>query len=89
MRAVQRTADKVYHSLEEKQTFMKLGSLVMAEEEVETVQLIFATMSGEETIQNLPKHLHQQLLSDTTAWKAAKSWVAWWQRPMHLSMFNK
>ena len=89
MKAVQRTADKVCCSLEEKRTFMKLGSLIMEEENAETVQQIFAAMAGEETIQHLPKRLQQLLpfiLANTTAWKAAKSWVSWWMRPMHLSM---
>ena len=45
MRAVQCAADKVSCSLEEKQTFMKLGSLIMVEKE-EVVRQIFATMAG-------------------------------------------
>jgi len=60
MRAVQRAADKVCCSVEEKQTFMKLGSLIMAEENAETVQQIFATMAGEQTLKLLPKRLQQQ-----------------------------
>ena len=90
MRAVQRAADKVCCSVEEKQTFMKLGSLIMAEENAETVQQIFATMAGEQTLKLLPKRLQQLLPTtqlNTTAWKAAKSWASWWMRPMHLSMF--
>lgn len=81
MRAVQRAADKVCCSVEEKQTFMKLGSLIMAEENAETVQ---------QTLRLLPKRLQQLLPTtqlNTTAWKAAKSWASWWMRPMHLSMF--
>lgn len=88
MRAVQRAADKVCCSSEEKQTFMKLGSLIMVEEEEEIVQQIFATMAGEQTLQDLPQHLQQVLpsvLLDTTAWKAAKPWTQWWTRPVHLS----
>ena len=75
MRAVQRAADKVCCSVEEKQTFM-LGSLIMAEENAETVQQIFATMAGEQTLKLLPKRLQQLLPTTqlhTTAWKAAKS----------------
>ena len=91
MRPVQRAADKVCCSLEEKRTFMKLGSLIMVEEEEEIVQQIFATMAGEQTLQDLPQRLQQLLpsvLLDTTAWKAAKPWAQWWTRPVHLSMYS-
>ncbi len=89
MRAVQRAADKVCCSSEERQTFVKLGSLIMAEENKETVQQLFAAMAGEQKLQQLPKHLQQHLPStvlNTTAWKAAKPWTQWWTRPVHLSM---
>lgn len=91
MRAVQRAADKVCCSSKEKQTFMKLGSFIMLEEEEEIVHQIFATMAGEQTLPNLPQHLQQLLPSvslNTTAWKAAKPWTEWWMRPVHLSMYS-
>ena len=59
MRAVQRTAEKVCSSScsEEKWTFIKLGSMIMLEEDKDTVKQIFAAMTGEWPLQNLPKHL--------------------------------
>ena len=91
MRAVQRTADKVCSSLcsEEKRTFIKLGSLIMIEEDKETVKQIFAAMAGELPLKNLSEHVQRLLpsvLVNTNNWKAARAWTEWWMRPVHLSM---
>ena len=90
LRAVQRTADKVCCgcSSKEKQTFIKLGSLIMMEEDEDAVKAIFAAMAGERPLQDLPRHIQQVLPSSTVntkKWKAAKTWTEWWMRPLHLS----
>ena len=88
MRAVHRTADKVCSCSEEKRIFSKLGSIIMSEEDEGIVRVIFATMAGELSLQDLPTHLKEQLpstLVDTTKWKQASSWMQWWMRPVHLS----
>ncbi len=88
MRVVHRAADKVCcsSSAEEKQTFIKLGSLIMVEEDKDTVQQLFMTMAGEQAVRNLPECLQKQLpftQINTRKWTAAKPWTQW---PVHLSM---
>lgn len=62
MRAVHRAADKVC-TAEDKRTFIKLGSLIMVEEDKKTVEQLFMILAGEEGIRNLPEHLPNQLPS--------------------------
>ena len=87
MRAVQRAAEKVCSNREERSAFIKLGSLVIQEQ---NVQKIFSVLAGELQVNNLPERLQQCLpestfLVDTKKWKLAKNWVDWWTRPLHLS----
>ena len=90
MRAVQRAAEKVCSDREERNAFIKLGSLVIQEQSEENVQKIFSVLAGELQVNNLPERLQQRLpestfLVDTKKWKLAKNWVDWWTRPLHLS----
>ena len=90
MRAVQRTADKVCATSEERSVFIKLGALIMDEQSEENVKKIFTVMGGDAQLVTLPENLQctlPQVLhsTNTRKWKDAKSWVQWWTRPTHLS----
>ena len=91
MRALQRVADKVCTSGQEKSVYTKLGSLLVNQNEEEKVIQLFKALSGETTLQSLPEEISAALPQaasslDTTTWRSAKSWVQWWTNPMHLSM---
>lgn len=80
MRAVHRAAEKVCSSREERSAFIKLGSLVISEE---NVQKIFGVLAGELQASSLPERLQQCLpectfVIDTKKWKQAKNWAEWW-----------
>ena len=90
MRAVQRTADKVCSTPDEKSVFIKLGALIMDEQSEENVKKMFSVMGGDAQLNTLPENLQCALpeVSHPTnikKWKDAKSWVQWWTRPTHLS----
>ena len=90
MRALQRVADKVCSSRQEKSIYTKLGSLIMDQHEEEKVIQLFKALSGETSLQSLPEEISAALPQaasslDTTTWRSAKSWVQWWTKPTHLS----
>lgn len=90
MRAVQRTADKVCATSEERTVFIKLGALIMDEPSEENVKKIFAVLGGDCQFVALPENLQRSVPKalhsvNTKKWKDAKSWVQWWTRPTHLS----
>ena len=90
MRAVQRTAEKVCSTLDEKSVFMKLGALIMDEQNEENVKKMFTVIGGDAQLMTLPENLQCALpevshSANTKKWKDAKSWVQWWTRPTHLS----
>ena len=91
MRALQRVADKVCTSRQEKSVYTKLGSLLRNQYEEEKVIQLFKALSGEITLQSLPQEISAALPQaafslDTATWRSAKSWVQWWTNPTHLSM---
>lgn len=93
MRALQRIADKVCSSRQEKSVYTKLGSLIMDQHEEEKVIQLFKALSGETSLQSLPEEISAALPQtasslDTTTWRSAISWVQWWTKPTHLSMIT-
>ena len=56
----------------------------------ERVLMYFDALSGERQLQTLPPDVVISLPSvcetETSAWKAARSWAKWWTKPSHLSM---
>ena len=62
MRALQRVADKVCCSRQEKSVYTKLGSLVMDQNDEEKVIQLFKALSGEISLQSLPEEMSAALL---------------------------
>ena len=93
MRALQRVADKVCCNRQERNVYMKLGSLIKDETDQEKVMLLFKALCGECPLCSLPDDIKSTLPAsslslNTCSWKGAKPWVQWWAKPTHLSMYN-
>ena len=93
MRALQRVADKVCSNRQERSIYIKLGSLTMDQHEEDKVIQLFKALSGETSLQLLPEEVLAALPQatsslDTALWKSATSWVQWWTKPTHLSMYT-
>ena len=93
MRALQRVADKVCSTHQERSVYMLLGSLIRNESDEKNVILLFKSLCGECRLDSLPEDIKVNLPTtalslDVQAWKSAKSWVQWWTNATYLSKAN-